>query len=105
MRLKLSHHCIPCFQEQTLQAVRFINGDEDLQEHVLREVMKRLIELKWDLKPIEIVNEVHKMVRRVTRVNDPYETVKKSSNDLFLTLYPRLKTIVKESETPPQNCS
>lgn len=100
MGLKLSHHCIPCFQEQTLQAVRFINGDEDLQEHVLREVMKRLIELKWDLKPIEIANEVHKVVRRVTRVNDPYETVKKSSNDLFLTLYPRLKTIVEESGTP-----
>lgn len=35
--MKLNLDCIPCFQRQTLQAVRFISNDERLQELILKE--------------------------------------------------------------------
>jgi len=98
--MKLNLDCIPCFQRQILQAVRFISVDERLQEQVLRESMTKLLELPWDSTPSEMANEVHKVVRELTKVRDPYAKVKKDSNDQVLKLYPMIKTMVEESEDP-----
>jgi len=92
--------CILCFQRQAMQAVSYITDDEVVQERVLRNVMKKLLELKWSLKPIDMAHEVHKVVRTVTNDKDPYEGVKKDSNNLVLKLYPRLRSIVEESVEP-----
>jgi len=89
--------CIICFQRQVMRAVSYINADENVKESILREVMKRLLELDWSLKPIEIANEVHKIVRTITKVKDPYEKIKKDSNNLVLKLYPKLVSIVEQS--------
>ena len=98
--MEINLDCIICFQRQAMQAVNFITDDVGVREGVLREVMKKLLELNWSLKPIELANEVHKVVRAVTKVKDPYERVKKDSNNLVLELYPRLRSIVEESVEP-----
>jgi len=49
--MKLNLDCIPCFQRQALQAVRFISNDEKLHQKVLREVTKKLLESNWDSTP------------------------------------------------------
>jgi uncharacterized protein with ATP-grasp and redox domains len=43
---------------------------------------------------------VHRLVRNVTGVADPYARVKKESNDLGLKLYPTLKSQVRGSRDP-----
>jgi uncharacterized protein with ATP-grasp and redox domains len=98
--MKLNLDCIPCFQRQALQAVRFISDDEKLQERVLREVTKKLLESNWDLTPPELAHEVHSIVRRIANKKDPYKNVKRESNDSVLKLYPELKEKVKESRDP-----
>ena len=98
MRVNLD--CIPCFQRQALQAVRFISDDEKLQEKVLREVAKKLLESNWDLTPPELAHQVHSIVKRITGKGDPYNEVKKESNDLVLKMYPELKEKVKLSRDP-----
>jgi uncharacterized protein with ATP-grasp and redox domains len=98
--VKLNLDCIPCFQRQALQAVRFISDDERLHEQVLREVIKTLSELKWDSTPPEMAREVHKIVRGLTKEKDPYRKVKKESNDLVLKMYSELKRKVEDSKDP-----
>ncbi len=98
--MKVNLDCIPCFQRQALQAVRFITDDERIHEQVLREVMKKLLELKWESTPPEMGHEVHKSVRRLTKEKDPYKGVKKESNDLVLKMYPELKVKIEKSEDP-----
>lgn len=98
--MKLNLDCIPCFQRQALQAVRFITDDEKLQSHVLREVMKKLLELRWDSTPPEVAHEIHRIVRELTKERDPYKRVKKDCNDFVLKLYPKLKEKVEKSEDP-----
>jgi uncharacterized protein with ATP-grasp and redox domains len=95
--MKLNLDCIPCFQRQALQAVRFINNDEKLHEKVLREVVKTLLTLDWESTPQELAHEVHGIVKRVTNENDPYKDVKQESNDLVLRMYTELKETVKNS--------
>jgi uncharacterized protein with ATP-grasp and redox domains len=98
--MKVNLDCIPCFQRQALQAVRFISDDEKLHERVLREVAKKLLESNWDLTPPELAHQVHSIVKRITNEDDPYKEVKKESNDLVLTMYPELKEKVKNSKDP-----
>jgi len=98
--MKLNLDCIPCFQRQALQAVRFISDDEKLHERVLREVAKKLLESNWDLTPPELAHQVHSIVKRITNENDPYKEVKRESNDLVLKMYPELKEKVKKSRDP-----
>jgi uncharacterized protein with ATP-grasp and redox domains len=98
--MKLNLDCIPCFQRQALQAVRFISNDEELHQKVLREVTKKLLESDWDLTPPELAHEVHKIVKSVTNEKDPYKEVKKESNDLVLKMYSALKEKVEESKDP-----
>ena len=98
--MKLNLDCIPCFQRQALQAVRFISDDEKLHERVLREVAKKLLESNWDLTPPELAHQVHSIVRRITNEKDPYKKVKRESNDLVLKIYPELEEKVKKSRDP-----
>jgi len=98
--MKLNLDCIPCFQKQALQAVRFISDDEKLHERVLREVAKKLLESNWDSTPPELAHQVHSIVKRITNEDDPYKEVKKESNDLVLKMYPELKETVKKSRDP-----
>jgi uncharacterized protein with ATP-grasp and redox domains len=98
--VKLNLDCIPCFQRQALQAVRFISDDEKLQERVLREVAKKLLASDWDSTPPELAHQVHSIVRRITNEEDPYKKVKRESNDLVLKLYPELKETVRKSRDP-----
>jgi damage-control phosphatase, subfamily I len=98
--MKLNLDCIPCFQKQALQAVRFISDDEKLQQKVLKEVMKQLLESDWKATPPELAHKIHSTVKKVTKENDPYKTVKKESNDLVLKMYPELKQTVENSDDP-----
>jgi uncharacterized protein with ATP-grasp and redox domains len=98
--MKVNLECIPCFQRQALQAVHFISNDEKLQERVLREVAKKLLESNWDSTPPELAHQVHSIVRRITNEKDPYKKVKRESNDLVLKLYPELKEKVNQSREP-----
>jgi len=98
--MKLNLDCIPCFQRQALQAVRFITDDEKLHERVLREVAKKLLESNWDLTPPELAHQIHSIVKRITNENDPYKEVKRESNDLVLKMYPELKEKVNKSRDP-----
>jgi uncharacterized protein with ATP-grasp and redox domains len=98
--MKLNLDCIPCFQKQALQAVRFISDDEKLHERVLREVAKKLLESNWDSTPPELAHQVHSIVKRITNEKDPYKEVKRESNDLVLKMYPELKETVNKSRDP-----
>jgi len=98
--VKVNLDCIPCFQRQALQAVRFISDDVKLQEKVLREVAKRLLESNWDLTPPELAHQVHSIVKRITGKDDPYKEVKRESNDSVLRMYRELKKKVNRSRDP-----
>jgi len=98
--MKINLDCVLCFQRQALQAVRFISDNEQVHEKVLRDVMKKLLDLNWDASPPEMAHEVHKIVRNVTKNKDPYNVVKKESNNLVLKLYPELKLKVEKNKDP-----
>jgi len=92
--------CFPCFMRQALEAARMATDDPALQRAALDRVARLLPTVSMGATPVEIGQLVHRAVREVTGVPDPYAAVKRESNDLGLRLYPELKGRVEGSPDP-----
>lgn len=91
--------CLPCFLRQALEASRMATEDEDLQETALKAVLSELGKTSIKNKiPTQLARKVHRIVRKVTKNNNPYAKVKDEYNRKALKMYPRLKQKVARSK-------
>jgi hypothetical protein len=90
--------CYPCFLRQAVEAARLAGADERQQSEILGRVLDLLRDVPLSSVPPEIVRQVHRVVRDVTGVEDPYQEMKAQGTEEALTLYPWLKTILAEAE-------
>ena len=95
--MKTHLECIPCFLKQSLEASRMVQNDEKKQEKVMKEVMNFLINSQLDTSPPELSKEVHRIIRNVTKTEDPYKKVKTLSNEQGSKYYIKIKKIVENS--------
>ena len=92
--------CIPCAIRQVLDSVRMITDDETVHERVVREVLALWQDMDLRLSPPAIAQQVHRLLRSITGVADPYLAVKDRYNRLALEMYPELKEKVAASPDP-----
>jgi uncharacterized protein with ATP-grasp and redox domains len=92
--------CVPCFVRQTLDSVRLITDDEQIHEQVIREAL--CLACKMDLRqsPPAMAQKIHRIIRKLTGVQDPYLKIKSHFNKLALQLYPELKERIEASADP-----
>lgn len=91
--------CIPCFLNQTLEAVRMVSNDKDIHEILLKKVMRYLCEINsFNNSPPEISREVHAIIRKELDCKDPYKEVKKKSNEMANKLYSKLRKMIEEAD-------
>lgn len=98
MRIYLD--CIPCFVRQALHSARLVTSEEHIHEKVVREVLRLAIDLDVSQSPPAIGQQIHRLIRKLVKDNDPYCKIKNRFNELALNLYPKLKTCVRTSEDP-----
>ena len=85
---------------QVLDAARMITDDEAMHEQVVREALGLWRRMDLNQSPPAMAQKVHRMVRRVTGVVDPYLEVKDRYNQLAMSLYPDLRQTVVGSSDP-----
>jgi uncharacterized protein with ATP-grasp and redox domains len=98
--MKTYFDCIPCLVRQTLELTRFVSNDADLQEKALREALRMISEIDMRHSPPDMAQKIHKMLRLLTNVNDPYAEVKTKFNTLALQLYPELRKKITDCDDP-----
>ncbi len=92
--------CIPCFVRQVLDSVRMTTDDEQIQEKVLREALYLGSKMDLSQSPPAMAQKIHRFIREITGVKDPYLEVKNRFNKLALQMYPELKQQVETSADP-----
>lgn len=92
--------CIPCFVRQALDAVRLITGDESIHEQVLREVLRVTSTADLRQTPPAMAQKIHRLIRQLAEIDDPYRRMKKRFNTFVLALYPKLEQVMDESKEP-----
>jgi len=92
--------CVACFQSQVLRAARAAGATREVQEQLLRRIMRELAEADWRGTPIDIGMPVHRTVREVTGVDDPFAADKRQATVAALELLPALRARVREADDP-----
>jgi uncharacterized protein with ATP-grasp and redox domains len=98
MRIYLD--CIPCFIRQSLDAARHATRDHHIHEQVVREVLRLANDLDTNQSPPAIGQQIHRLVRKLVGVKDPYREVKSEFNNAALKLYSKMRQFIIESEAP-----
>ncbi len=98
--MKTYFDCVPCAIRQVLDAVRMISDDEVMHEQVLREALGLWHQMDMRDSPPAMAQKVHRIVRQLSGVADPYLEVKTRYNRLTLELYSDLQQTVAGSSDP-----
>jgi uncharacterized protein with ATP-grasp and redox domains len=92
--------CVPCFVRQVLDAVRMTTDDERIHEKVLREALRLASTMDLRQSPPVMGQKIHRFIRELTGVQDPYRQVKDHFNKLALQMYPDLSDRIEASADP-----
>lgn len=92
--------CIPCLIRQTVDALRFVTDDLDLQEKIVKDILVETAQLDFRQSPPYMARRIHEHIRNLTGVDDPYKEVKKRFNQAALSMLPSLKKTVQNSSNP-----
>ncbi len=89
--------CIPCFFKQALETARLAEANQKMQKRVLDEVAKALPEFSLTSSPVEMGGIIHRLVKKIIDKDDPFKKIKKRSNQLALSFYPKLTRKISEA--------
>ncbi len=92
--------CVPCFLRQALEAGRAAGCDAELQEEILRRVAAELPRLDFAAPPPAMGQRIHRIVRALTGMRDPYFEAKRRFNRLMMGLLPHYSEEVGSREDP-----
>jgi uncharacterized protein with ATP-grasp and redox domains len=98
--MRTSLDCIPCLVRHALESARHASPDIAFQEKVMREVLGAISAGPMKDPPVLMGGYIHRLVRNLTGLDDPYRQAKDQFNLLALRLYPEMKERVRQSADP-----
>ncbi len=90
--------CMPCFVRQSLEAVRYATPETSIHEQVVRAVLNLASEMDMNQSPPYMAQQIHRWIRNLSAVEDPYCRVKQQFNSAAVSLYPALREKIANSE-------
>lgn len=98
--MKTSLDCIPCLLRQSLDAARLVSPDPSVHERVIRDVLHWTGEMDLNQSPPAIAQRIHRRLRELTGVTDPYREAKEWQNRIAMELLPKFRAEVTSAKNP-----
>lgn len=98
--MKSALDCVPCILRQTLDASRAVSDEPALHEEVLRDTLRWLADARAGESPVLLGQRLHRRLREVTGIEDPYRTEKDRQNRQALRLLPELRERLGATDDP-----
>lgn len=89
--------CYPCFIRQSLDAVRMVTDKPEVHLEVVRQVIAQMQQMNLSASPPQMGQKIHRLIRELTGVKDPYFETKKRFNNAAMKLYPKMRQLVLKS--------
>lgn len=96
--MKTYLQCLPCFANQAVNALPMI--PENTREAVLRDVMKALSEIDFEIPPPRMAKVIFDIIKKHTGNIDFYADARKKSNEYVLQHLDSFRSIIENSEKP-----
>jgi uncharacterized protein with ATP-grasp and redox domains len=98
--LKTALECVPCLVRQSIDASRAVSEDPAVHQQVLREMLLWIAAADPELSPPAMGQRLHRRLREVTGVEDPYRAEKDRHNEMVLRLVPEMRARLEASDDP-----
>ena len=98
--MKPSLDCIPCFLRQALNGARMVSADPAVHTRVLQEVLRWAGDMDMDQPAPVIGQRIHRLLRKIVGLEDPYREVKDHHNRMTLALLPELEAEIAAAADP-----
>lgn len=99
--MKISLNCIPCFIKQALNTLEVVKAPPQSKEQALRKVLHFCGEMDLSsVPPPTIGKSIQTIIQNESKIDDPYQEVKKEFNLFALQLYPELQKKINQSKDP-----
>ncbi len=98
--MRCSAECVPCFVKQALGAARLVTDDEELHLQITSEVFALAGGVDLTHPPPAIAQQIHRLVRKMTGVDDLYYEVKQQFNRFALDLMPQVRKRIEQADHP-----
>ena len=96
--MRIAPDCFVCNQRQALEAARSATASDELTWKIMRSVGQAMVDLTETVTPAEATSIVHRIVRQMTGVADPYREAKARHSAVAVELYPALRALVERAE-------
>lgn len=98
--MKTSLDCIPCFVRQLLDVIKMTTINKASQESLMRDCLKWISETDMFQAPPAVSQLLHRKLREVTGVHDPYRAAKDAHNKVAGELVAPLKLSLEHCVDP-----
>lgn len=95
--MKSTLDCMACFVRQAIDAARMAVAENALHERILRDVLRWVADMDLNAPPPMLAQRIHRRLREISGVNDPYFKVKEATNRMALELLPELEIRVRSA--------
>ncbi len=96
--MKVTLECAHCLLERAINQIKLATDDPDLQMRVVEAITKFLGEnFSGEAVPSHIGTDRDLIVQKLTG-KDPYESLKRMSNEMALSILPELQVLIEEKE-------
>jgi len=98
--MQTSVDCLPCFVRQTLDTARACSPEPAVHEWLVRDVLRLLSEIGLDSSPPVIAQAIHRRLREMTGIDDPYGAEKERFDHMAEELLPGYARKVASAADP-----
>jgi uncharacterized protein with ATP-grasp and redox domains len=98
--MKSELKCLTCLIKQAYNTVQLATSDKTLQKEVIYRTAQWIREADLDQSPAAISTPIYRIVSEVTGNKDPYNEIKKQTNQDALHLIPELEMMIANVKDP-----
>jgi uncharacterized protein with ATP-grasp and redox domains len=98
--MKMCLDCVPCFVRQAADAVRLSVSSEEEQDRLMHNVLQWIGDIDLRQTPPAAAQMLHRRLRALLAVEDPYRTSKNRHNALAARLIPSIRRRIAAAVDP-----
>ena len=98
--MKSFKECVPCILRQVDEIGNRLFKNDEKTKNLIHEEASKILEKTniSSMTPPEATTLTHQAISKLTGIKDFYKHIKKENNEFALSLYPKLKEIMQNSE-------
>ena len=99
--MKIQKECIPCLLKRIIYETDISTSDDNVKTKAIKIASKKLSEA-YDHNECSavIATKVHQVVYEALNDNDPYSGLKELSNEVAISLLPKVNELIEKSDNP-----